>query len=515
MNAAYNEATTEHDPFSSARQQAHAMEEHLRSTHAMRAPHGELEEYIRREGREYERRLLQAHLELRAAHERPVEVHGADGVRRGYRRPSSRPLMTVFGLVRSPRLAYQARGVDGLHPMDAALNLPDDLYSHGVRRRVAEQAARASYDEVVKSITDTTGAPVHKRQVEELAIRAAQDFEAFYATRTVEAEDGDDLLVLSFDGAGIIMRPEDLRPATRKAAARATHKLGTRLARGEKRNRKRMAEVAAIYTVAPFSRTVMDILHDLKPVRDVAAVRPRPINKRVMASVVADAEEVIHQTFDEALRRDPERRRRWVALVDGNKDQIAQIRKAAKDHGVEVTIVLDLMHTLEYLWKAAYCFHDDGSKDAERWVEQRLVALLEGRSAGYLAKGMRRYAKLRGLTAAEAKPVEDCAEYLVNNRRLLHYDRALRDGLPIATGVIEGACRYLVRDRMDRTGARWSLAGAEAVLRLRALWTNGDFADYWAFHIEREHERTHQSRYAANRIPNPVAAPRPALRRVK
>lgn len=173
------------------------------------------------------------------------------------------------------------------------------------------------------------------------------------------------------------------------------------------------------------------------------------------------------------------------------------------------------MHVLEYLWAAAYCFHADGSKEAEAWVEQRLVALLEGRSAGYIAKGIRRHAKLRGLSATAAAPVEECAAYLVNKRKFLHYDRALRDGLPIATGVIEGACRYLVRDRMDRTGARWSLAGAEAVLRLRALYTNGDFSDYWAFHVEREHARTHQSRYAASRIPNPVAAPRTALRRVK
>lgn len=112
-------------------------------------------------------------------------------------------------------------------------------------------------------------------------------------------------------------------------------------------------------------------------------------------------------------------------------------------------------------------------------------------------------------------PSTTAAKYLVNNRKLLHYDRALREGLPIATGVIEGACRYLVRDRMDRTGARWSLEGAEAVLRLRALWTNGDFGDYWAFHLEREHQRNHCSRYADGRVPYPHRTSKPALKRVK
>jgi hypothetical protein len=98
---------------------------------------------------------------------------------------------------------------------------------------------------------------------------------------------------------------------------------------------------------------------------------------------------------------------------------------------------------------------------------------------------------------------------------VLHYDRALAEGLPIATGVIEGACRYLVKDRMGRTGARWSLTGAEAVLRLRALRASGDFDDYWLFHLEQEHQRTHQSRYAGAAMPNPLPPRRPQLKLVK
>jgi hypothetical protein len=182
---------------------------------------------------------------------------------------------------------------------------------------------------------------------------------------------------------------------------------------------------------------------------------------------------------------------------------------------VQITLILDIIHVLEYLWKAAYCFHPAGTKEAEDWVQQRLLGLLQGQTAGYLAKGMRRNATARGLSAKDRKSVDDCARYLVNHTRLLRYDRALRDGLPIATGVIEGACRYLVRDRMDRTGARWSLAGAEAVLRLRALVTNGDFDDYWRFHLEREQERTHVSRYADGTIPCPLPPSRPKLRLVK
>jgi len=119
------------------------------------------------------------------------------------------------------------------------------------------------------------------------------------------------------------------------------------------------------------------------------------------------------------------------------------------------------------------------------------------------------------LVAAGTGDVVDRVQHLVRNAAFLHYDRALADGLPIATGVIEGACRYLVQDRMGRTGARWSLAGAEAILRLRALRTSGDFDDYWLFHLAKEHERTHQSRYADAKVPNPLLPTRPHLTLVK
>ena len=508
-------AKAEQDFFCSAREQGEAMEKHLRSNESMSSTHAELEVFLEEQGREDQRRLLQAHLDLRAERERPVEVRGADGVPRHKHRRSARSLMSVVGEVEVSRLAYQAPGVDALHPMDAALNLPDELYSHSVRRRVAEEVAARSFDETVEQLRRTTGAQVPKRQVEQLAARAAQDFEAFYATRAVDAEETEELLVLSFDGKGIAMRHEDLRPATKKAAETGRRKVARRLSKGEKRNRKRMAQVATIYSLSPQARTPMDILHDLRPVHDVAPPRPRPTNKRVWASIEQSPAEVIQDAFDEGARRDPEHKRRWVALVDGNEDQLAQIRKVAKDRGISLTIVLDIIHVLEYLWKAAYAFHDDGTKEAESWVEQRLLALLQGRSAAEIAKSIRRLAVRRGLSAEARKPVDKCASYLVKYAKLLHYDQALADGLPIATGVIEGACRYLVKDRMDRTGARWSLQGAEAVLRLRSLRASGDFEAYWSFHLEQEHARTHRAHYHQGRVPSPLAPARPALRRVK
>jgi hypothetical protein len=212
------------------------------------------------------------------------------------------------------------------------------------------------------------------------------------------------------------------------------------LVKGEKPNRKRMAEVATVYTIEHWPRTIADVLHGVHDHHDKAVRRPRPTNKRVWASIVHSPQHVIDDAFAEALRRDPERGRRWIVLVDGNKDQLARIKRAACNAGVEITLVLDLVHVLEYLWRAAYAFHAAGSGEAEKWVEARLLALLNGRSAGEVAKSLRAMIKGHALDANTARPVERAARYLVNHTRLLHYDRALADSLPIATGVIEGAC---------------------------------------------------------------------------
>lgn len=151
-------------------------------------------------------------------------------------------------------------------------------------------------------------------------------------------------------------------------------------------------------------RTLADIMDKPKAANDVDGRRPRPVNKRVFASLEAPPEQVIREAFAEGLRRDPDRARRWVVVVDGHRDQLRLVKKVAKEMGVTVTIVLDLIHVLEYLWKAAYCFHAEGTAAAEQWVSQRLRALLDGRSAGALAKDIRRWIERRDLSAAAAPP---------------------------------------------------------------------------------------------------------------
>ncbi|MEW6737457.1 MAG: ISKra4 family transposase [Acidobacteriota bacterium] len=400
------------------------------------------------------RQLMQDHLDLRSVREQRRErVVGAEAIERREVKGSDRGLMTIFGPVNVPRLAYGRAGYSSLHPMDAALNLPKELYSHGLRRRVAEEVTKTSFDEVIAAIAQTTGATLAKRQAEELALRAAQDFELFYKQRKQQSESSS-ILVISTDAKGIVVRKDDLRQQTRKSAEQQNHKMAKRLSKGEKRNRKRMAQVASVYTIEPYVRSAEDIVKEFRPISQVDNKRPQVENKRVWASIEQSAETVIGSAFDEAQKRDPKLKKIWAILIDGNPIQLDIIERKVEQLSIEPFIIIDIIHVLGYLWKAAFAFNEEGSKEAEMWVTERLFALLQDNSQ-HVAAGMRRSATLRGLSKKEREPVDKCADYLLKYAPYLHYDEYLALGLPIATGVIEGACRHLIQDRMDINGYYW------------------------------------------------------------
>lgn len=488
--------------FSGSRDHFEAVLSWLEGEHAGALSHGELEDQLQVDARELFRQLLQEHLELRAVSEpRIADVTDAERVPRPTAESGhSRGLTTVFGEVDVQRIAYRKRGQSNLHPADAVLNLPTEKHSHGLRHLAAIESSRGSFDGAVEAIGRATGQNLGKRQVEDLAGLAAVDFDTFYLQRKAPTGAVAGVLVISCDGKGIVMRPGALRPATAKAAATTNPKLATRLSKGEKRNRKRLAEVGAVYDATPVPRITTDILPGDDTQRREATAGPKARNKWLTASVVDDAATVVAAIFDEADRRDPDHQRSWIALVDGNNHQINRIHAEALDRKVTVPIIIDFVHVLEYLWKAAWSFHREGDPAAETWVRGHAQTILGG-GATRVAGALRRAATIAGLEPARRENADTCATYLTNKKAYLNYPIALKQGWPIATGIIEGACRHLVKDRMDLTGARWGLHGAEAILKLRALRSNGDFEAYWRYHLAQEQQRVHQSRYADNVVP--------------
>lgn len=490
------------DPFTGSRACFEDLVGWLEGTEAATLTHAQLEEQLDLRGRELLRRMFQGQLDLRALRESRTEVTDVRGIgHRAVETGHARALSSLFGPVQVTRLAYRHRGHPNIYAADGLLNLPAELHSHGIRRLAAIEASRGSFDEAATAIVRRTGTAIGKRQVETLTARAAIDVADFYATRRPPPGPDSDLLVISADGKGIVMRPDSLRPATAAKAAAASGKLKTRLSKGEKRNRKRLAEVGAVYDLTPAPRTAAEVMTP-RPDGDQPPPEPTPRAKHkwVTASVVDDAAHVLTDVFDEAERRDPSHQRPWVALVDGNNHQIDRVKAEAADRAVQVTIVIDFIHVLEYLWAAAWCFYPEADPAAEDWVHDRALAVLEGHARA-VAAGLRRRASTEHLPAQKRIKADQAARYLTNKADYLDYPTALAAGWPIATGVIEGACRHLVKDRMDITGARWSAQGAEAVLKLRAVHTNTDFEAYWHYHLERERKRVHEARYLNGALP--------------
>ena len=502
--------------FGSAEARFAGVVDFLRSLEATGMTESDLERKLEEEGRELLRELLAAHVRMRAPGEAQKPVTDAEGLSRGEQRLHERTLATSFGAIEVARTGYARPGAASLHPLDGELNLPVERYSLELRRKVAWEAARGSFEEAQEAVERQSGVKIPKRQVEELTARAAVDFESFYETRHEQglratepgagssdsSQEELPLLVLSFDGKGVVVREQDLRESTkrRRDCAKDPQRPG----------RKRMAIVATVYDVARYRRSPHEVVSGLFAVdvpppnprrpkrKPPKRRRPKPTSKRVWASLAKEPEEMMEEAFAEAAARDPECLREWVVLVDGERHQLRLLRKFQKRY--RFRIVLDFFHVLERLWAAARALCSDAQWEQQAYVSSRAHRVLSG-WASDVAGGMRGAATRRGLSGRDRKTVDEACNYLIKHRRYLAYGECMEAGWPIATGVVEGTCRSLIIHRMDRSGARWSLSGAEAVLRLRALVQSGDFDAYWRFHEAAEHQRNHCSKYAGGKVP--------------
>ncbi|GAA2640752.1 ISKra4 family transposase [Actinomadura fulvescens] len=491
------------DAFAAARNTFNCLIGQLTDPQTLSVSHDRLEDLLVEQGRELQRLLLQAHLDLRAERERRAAerlrgagagIVGADGrMRRRLEAGHHRLLAMVFGTVTVTRCAWRAAGTGYLHPADAALSLPAGRHSHGLARLAAVEAVRGSFDNALEAIGARCGNVVGKRQLLELVRRAAVDIDTFNASVMPMPRTADEVLIVSCDQKGIVMRPEALRPATAKAAARARRTFRTRLAAGEKPARKRMATLAAVYDAVPAPRRPHDVI--AVPGGRHGTRRPRPgphaERKWLGGSVIAEPDEVIAQAFDHAESRDPTHARTWVVLIDGAQHQLDLIRAEAARRRAPIHIVIDFVHVIEKLWAGAWDLHRPGDPAAENWVATHALALLAGHTDQVIAA---LHAQAAALGEHRRGEINACIRYLTNHAAFLRYDQALGAGWPIATGVIEGAVRHIVADRLDIGGARWGLEGAEAVLKLRTVVANGHFLAYWRHHLAQEHHRVHHTR---------------------
>jgi hypothetical protein len=420
--------------------------------------------------------------------------------------------------VRVRRIAYRSgvRGAGSLFPRDAVLNLPPLGYSWQLQRLAGMFCRSGSYEQAHEFVLAATGVSIGKRQLEQITVAAAADAERFYRDRAAvpaageqepagepgpepgpEPGQGLPPLAISADGKGVAMLPEARRRRTR-APEQRIKTFEKRAGTGEKKGCKRMAETGAVFDVAVPDGPARTPEQVMRPEGGTGKNKPpRAENRWYTCDITAGRDVTIGKVFAEADRRDPDHARTWIALVDGDNYQLGLFQAAAAARGITVAIVVDFIHVLEYLWKAAWCFHRPRDPAMEDWVTAQALDILHGRTGDVITRIQALAAEHPPRPGSEhAKIIRKTLSYLQNKQAFMDYPRALANGWPIATGVIEGACRHLVQDRMGITGARWGLAGAQAMLWLRAINASGDTGTYWTWHIQQEHQRNHRlSRY--------------------
>jgi len=466
--------------------------ERLRSAADQQQPIHQVEEVIFRDLLAMGRDLLQAFLAQSGVGDvgpnLTVPGAGSDDPPRVLPRleePRRRPYLSIFGAVEIERIGY---GQDRLEaaPLDARLHLPRRQYSYLFQQWLGVFVVDDAHAEALKKLQTILGLEVSVKASEDLNREQGSDVEPFQnhlPTPEVTAEGP--ILVVTADCKGVPLVRKALPPdePTDTPLPALSH---ARRGKGEKANKKKMAAVGAVYTVAPFVRTADEVLDEV--MREKAAQRrPQPTHKRVRAELLVGKVGLFVWLADEVMRRNPAGAKPLLFLSDGER----ALHDRQGDYLPEnVICILDLFHVMERLWKAAWCFFDESTEKraAYQWVEKELRMLLEGK-VGYVVGGLRQMMTKRGLKGARRKTIRAVAGYFERNRARMKYDEYLAAGYPIGSGVVEGACRHLVKDRLERAGMRWHPDGAQAMLNLRATYLNEEWDSFWAYHVEQEDER--------------------------
>jgi hypothetical protein len=391
---------------------------------------------------------------------------------------------SIFGIVVIMRAYYWIKDKGGVIPLDAQLNLPQNRYSYILEEWSTLLGVRGAYNKVADLLSTILRIDLWNRPIEEMMGRASDEVEEYYQRHPVpDAESEGEILAIAADGKGIPIKKKEIEKESR-----------VRLKKGEKRGKKKVSTVTAIYTIDKNERTVDDVVKEvIEADRAVKAKeepkgieskkdRPKPRNKVVKATL-AGKEEAFKDLSKQVDERDPENKKQRVALVDGEH----KLRDLVKKYLVGFCIILDLYHVLEYLWKAAHVFTKEGSKEAELWVTKRLRMMLEGKIL-QIIEDLKNSLKEGKLSKSKRETLEKVITYFENGQEYMRYDEYLAQGYPIGSGVVEGACRNLVKDRMEMTGMHWSIKGAEAVLQMRSIDVNGMWMKFWDFRAKKKHK---------------------------
>lgn len=454
------------------------------------------------------KKILQEHLD--SLQDTPNDcAYNTQGAQLPFKAESEREYLSIFGPVKIKRAYYWKKGSgEGLCPLDHQLNLPEGKFSYALQDMTLKLIASQPYREALSTIDKIFGICLWPEAIQSMVMRAAAYVHSFYkGIKKFEDTEGS-VIAVTMDCKGIPMVPEERSPNKEPKQKKVRREKGDK-----RKGLRRDAVVTSHFTFHPESRTPQEMQKSLmhwhtdreqaeyadhkKERREAGKLEPRePINKEVHA-VMDGKEKAFERLADQILHRNPAQDKKMIVLIDGAsalenrfKEEMA---KRKWKHRVDAYI-LDIFHATEYLWESGTALYGEKDQRRQQWVADKLLAILEGK-VGYVVGAMRQILKKnkRGLKESQKSMLQKVITYLSNHKHMMKYDEYLKKGYPIGTGVVEGACGSLVKNRTDRSGMKWTHEGVQAILNLRAVNQNGDWDKYFEYYIEMERQRLYRT----------------------
>jgi hypothetical protein len=402
-------------------------------------------------------------------------LKAADGSELYYHRDTERHYVSIFGKLRFARPYFYRKGKDGQTPLDAELSLGDDCYSDLVREVCDYLGVYGVYHKSCDILERLLGLNLSTRVIQTNLGEDAADVSVYYAQKPAPVASSEaEILVIQADGKGIPMILEETK----------TDKV--RLGKGEKHGRKKEAIVTSVYSIGAFIRTPEQVVASYYD--KISLEKPsKPQNKHLWATL--DGKDIaLRRLAEQVTFRLDNHIQHKIALCDGCKALQTRITK----YFLDFIQILDFIHANEYLWKVANALFGEINDQRFEWMRAHTLQLLSGKPEQLIAE-FRELAKQPKISKRKRTQLLTTANYFERNLSFMDYPTYLSHGWPIASGVIEGACRHFVKDRCELSGMRWLQSGAENLLRLRAVAENNDWDDYHAYRKQQRHQRLYGS----------------------
>lgn len=405
-----------------------------------------------------------------------------DGQELPHHDEKERTYFSIFGKLPLERAYFYRRGSGGQILLDAELSLGSDQYSDLLRDMTEHLGVYIAYNKSANILNRFLGISLSTRVFEKMMAEDSQDVEAYYEQKPAPTADTEaEILVIQADGKGV--------PLILEAPAAPQVRLG----KGQKRGKKKEAIVTSVYTIGRALRTPKEVVDSFFKretdisVRKTTSNRSKPQNKHVWATL-AGKDAALDRLMKYVAPRLGSHIADKVALCDGCKSLQERIESRFSDFN----LILDFVHANEYLWKVANRLLGETDPQRTEWVAEKTLHMLSGKTQQIITE-FRQLAQQKKRTKAQQEILSTTANYFERNLPYMDYQSYLANGWPIASGVIEGACRHLVKDRMELSGMRWSLVGAESLLHLRAVAENDDWDAYHRFRMKQRHQRLYDT----------------------